>query len=310
MNFAPFLSTCSTLSLSDLQQKKALRMSMPERVLLTWGHEERAWEAELSSVAFEEKEVCLQLLSRPMSKEVLRLAEAPQAKWRIQSPSAGDFQHGMLVDIFDTTPSSPPTGLELDEESQSTLLRASDRGGGSLTYNGMGGLAPAECPREMDSIDIAFTIWSCKGATSCKVQDEGEDDFALVCEFGPEGLKKGIKSMVPGERRRFWISADEADRRFGRPAPDRFLPAGEVVVDIELRSIQREGVFEFTSSPESLELARRRDESLPVLTKRAFGVGIQILPLLWFLKQSGQDEGKEIDANLYRLVGGGLDPTS
>lgn len=35
---------------------------------------------------------------------------------------------------------------------------------------------------------------------------EGEDDGALVCEFGP--LKRGLTTMIPGESRRFWISSD------------------------------------------------------------------------------------------------------
>ena len=35
---------------------------------------------------------------------------------------------------------------------------------------------------------------------------EGEDDGALVCEFG--ALKRGLTTMIPGESRRFWISSD------------------------------------------------------------------------------------------------------
>jgi len=309
MNFEPLLKTCSAISLDDLRQKKALRMSLPGRVLLTSGDMEGTWEADLVSVAFEEKIVCVQLL-RPGSQEVpaeVRLGLAEGQKWQIQSSSSGDFRTGMLVDIFDATP-CVPASVELDEQSQSMLLRSSDTDidTGSLTYDGMGGFAPAECPRELDSIDIAFTIWYCPGSSgSCKALEQGEDATALVCEFGPESLKKGIKNMIPGEARRFWVSADVTDRRFGRPAPDRFLPAGEVVVDIEVRSIGREGVFEFQSSPETLELVRQRDESLPVITKRALGVGIQILPWAWLLSQyEEKNAGPTREENMYRLQGG------
>ena len=35
---------------------------------------------------------------------------------------------------------------------------------------------------------------------------EGEDEGALVCEFG--AMKRGLATMIPGESRRFWISSE------------------------------------------------------------------------------------------------------
>ena len=51
---------------------------------------------------------------------------------------------------------------------------------------------------------------------------EGEDDRALVCEFG--ALKRGLATMIPGESRRFWISSDVKDWFRGFAANDFCIP--------------------------------------------------------------------------------------
>jgi hypothetical protein len=42
---------------------------------------------------------------------------------------------------------------------------------------------------------------------------EGEDEGALVCEFG--AMKRGLSTMIPGESRRFWISSEVKEPKIG-----------------------------------------------------------------------------------------------
>eukprot|EP00440_Ansanella_granifera_P057597 gb/GFBE01062444.1/.p1 GENE.gb/GFBE01062444.1/~~gb/GFBE01062444.1/.p1 ORF type:complete len:176 (+),score=40.41 gb/GFBE01062444.1/:1-528(+) len=146
----------------------------------------------------------------------------------------------------------------------------------------MMGFSPSACPREMDGVHIHYTVWRCQGAVgSCSTLEEEDDPMALVCEFGPDGIKEGLKNMVPGESRRFWISKEAKDRRFGRPAPERFLPHGDLVVDITLQSIDREAVFDYQLSDEALELCQERERRPVEILKRGLGVAIQILPWVY-----------------------------
>ena len=42
--------------------------------------------------------------------------------------------------------------------------------------------------------------------TASLVAKEGEDESALVCEFG--AMKRGLSTMIPVESRRFWFSSE------------------------------------------------------------------------------------------------------
>ncbi|CAK0792276.1 unnamed protein product [Prorocentrum cordatum] len=94
--------------------------------------------------------------------------------------------------------------------------------------------------------------------------------------------------MLPGETRRFWISADTADRRFGRPLPERVLPMGPLVVDMTLRSIEREAVFSYIMTPESRKLIEERENRPETILLRGVGVGVQFLPWAYYYLQSAE----------------------
>jgi hypothetical protein len=175
-------------------------------------------------------------------------------------------------------------------------LQSSEADPGNIAYNGVGGVQLEGYPREVDGINCTFTVWSCTDASgSCNVVEDGEDSDALVCEFGPNGIKEGLKSMLPGETRRVWIPAEINDRRFGRPPPDRYLPAGSLVVDMTLRSITREAVFTYNMSQEAAEFSTEREMQPGRLLLRAIGVGVQFLPLAWYIQQRQQQAADTFD---------------
>lgn len=170
---------------------------------------------------------------------------------------------------------------------KSLRLQSSDMAPGSLAYNGVGGVTLEGYPRDYDGVDVSFTIWSCGGASgSCSVQEDASDPDALVCEFGPRVIRDGLKRMLPGETWRFWVAADVADRRFGRPLPERLLPTGSLVVDITLRSINPEAVFSYKMTAESRALNQEWERRPETILLRGMGVAVQFLPWAWFYYQS------------------------
>jgi len=214
---------------------------------------------------------------------------APPA-WRVSRSSLPSLPQGSLVALHDTTPrGEAPAGARGAEGLRSLRLRSSDADPGAIAYNGVGGVSLEGYPRDYDGVNVSFTVWSCAGATgSCSVLEDAEDPGALVCEFGPQVIREGLTSMLPGETRRFWISADTADRRFGRPLPERVLPMGPLVVDMTLRSIEREAVFSYIMTPESRKLIEERENRPETILLRGVGVGVQFLPWAYYYLQSAE----------------------
>jgi len=290
------------LSSIGLQNRLGLRLPLPKRVALQFGgpaSSPQILEASLCSA----KGKCMMIEVLGVSSD--RLVELQEIKeesndttWRVCSSTLSSLPEGTCVSLYDTTPcvEAPETAMGADGM-KNLRLKSSETDPGNFAYNGFGGVQLEGYPRELDGINCTFTVWSCTdGSGNCRVAEDGDDASALVCEFGPRCIKDGLKSMLPGETRRFWIPAEVDDRRFGRPPPDRYLPAGSLVVDVTLHSITREAVFNYNMSDESAKLSIEREQQPGRLLLRAIGVGVQILPLAWYVQQQQQQAGDNFDS--------------
>lgn len=287
------------LSSSGLQNRLGLRLPLPQRVALQFegsANSPQILEASLRNA----KGNCVMIEILGVSIDSFVELQEVDAKgdnttWRVCSSALRSLPEGTCVTLYDTTPCSeaPPTATGADNM-RNLCLQSSEADAGNMAYNGVGGVQLDGYPRELDGINYTFTVWSCMGASgSCTVVEDGEDSEALVCEFGPPVLKEGLKSMLPGETRRFWVPAEQEDRRFGRPPPDRYLPGGCVVVDVTLHSITREAVFTYNMSKEAFEFSMEKERLPGRILLRAIGVCVQFLPFAWYIQQ--QQAGDTFD---------------
>jgi len=292
----PNVASDPALSSIGLQNRMGLRLPLPRRVALQF-------EGPASSLQILEASLC-NAQGKCMMIEVLGVssdglvelqetdAKGDDTTWRVCNSSLSSLPEGTCVRLYDTTPyvEAPPTATGADGM-KNLRLQASEADPGNFAYNGVGGVQLEGYPREIDGINCTFTVWACTDSSGCcRVVEDGEDSEALVCEFGPKGIKEGLKSMLPGETRRFWIPAEITDRRFGRPPPDRYLPVGSLVVDMTLHSITREAVFTYNMSDEAAKFSTERELQPGRLLLRAIGVGVQFLPLAWYLQQQQQQQ--------------------
>jgi len=290
----PDVASGEPLSSSVLQHKVGLRLPLPNRVALQFkGSDSSPQLLEANLRSAEGKRMMIEVLG-VASNSLVELqeadAEGDETAWHVCSSKLSSLSEGTRVTLHDTTPSveAPSTAAGADGMKH-LCLQSSDAEPGNLAYNCVGGLQREGHPRDVDGINCSFTVWSCTEAMgSCKVVEDGVDAKALICEFGPRGIKEGLKSMLPGETRRFWIPAEVKDRRFGRPEPDRYLPGGSLVVDLTLHSIDRESVFTYKMSTEAKELIQQRERHPLKILIRGIGVGIQFLPFLWYIQQHPQ----------------------
>lgn len=298
----------AALSKETFIQRAALRQPIPERATLQQkgGDGSVLWEARLRWNQGDEGMVRADLLETA-SEGAVELDVTCGAIWRVRSSSIEGLCSGDQLYMYDASPPSeaPESAERGDGGTRTMRLRGPTADGGSASWNFKlsGGFAPAECPREFDGVDFAFTVWTCRGASGiCSIHEEGEDDKALVCEFGPKIIRESLQRMVPGETRRFWIPDSIEDRRFGRPIPDAFLPPGMLVVDIRLRSIEREAVFSYERSAESIAFGEARDMRPQILLPRTLGVGVQILAVWWYVSHAQRFEGAEVIQGLNGML--------
>eukprot|EP00435_Cladocopium_sp_Y103_P049615 s3144_g15.t1 len=249
----------SAMTKTAFRRRMALRKPLPERLALFFpaieGREGQSQDARLMNfnMAGQSVEVALPMEGNQGSG-ILKLVEKHASLWRVQSSEVPQVPPGTLVQLYDATPNiQAPQSAETLGAVKSSLLQRSPAAAGGMAWNGMAGFSPSSCPRDFDGVHVAYTVWDCRGASgTCNMLQEGEDEGALVCEFG--AMKRGLSTMIPGESRRFWISSEVKDRRFGRPPPERALPSGDVVVDLTLLGIEREAVFEYKLSDEAIKL--------------------------------------------------------
>mmetsp|Transcript_100181 Transcript_100181/g.198686 ORF Transcript_100181/g.198686 Transcript_100181/m.198686 type:complete len:392 (+) Transcript_100181:74-1249(+) len=287
------------LSSSGLQSRIGLRMPLPKRVALQLegsASSPQILEASLCNV----KGKCLMIEILGVSADALVELQEIDAKgdnitWCVCSSTLMTLPEGACVSLRDITPCSEAPSTATGADGMKNLkMQSSEADPGSVVYNGVGGLQLEGYPRDVDGISCTFTVWCCTGASgSCTVVEDGEDSDALVCEFGPDCIKEGLKGMLPGETRRFWIPAEIEDRRFGRPPPDRYLPGGCVVVDVTLHSITREAVFTYNMSKEAFEFSMEKERLPGRILLRAIGVCVQFLPFAWYIQQ--QQAGDTFD---------------
>jgi len=302
----PDVASGPPLSIAGLQKRLGLRLPLPERVALQLDGSIDAEILEANLCSAEGNTIVVDVLGALSDRAALsdgriELQEAEaEGRWRVHISTLKTLSEGTLVSIYDITPSmEPPRAATGSDAMKNLRLQSSNSDPGSIAYNGMGGMSLEGCPRELDGVNFTFTVWSCNGAGgSCSLAEVGEDSTALVCEFGPTGIREGLKSMLPGESRRFWVPAEVRDRRFGRPPPDRFLPTGSLVVDMTLRSFERDAVFGYEMSEEATKLAKEVEERPQNILVRAIGVGVQFLPLAWFLFQQQQKDGGTLGPSL------------
>mmetsp|Transcript_14462 Transcript_14462/g.27994 ORF Transcript_14462/g.27994 Transcript_14462/m.27994 type:complete len:391 (+) Transcript_14462:46-1218(+) len=287
------------LSSSGLQNRLGLRLPLPQRVALQFegsANSPQILEASLRNA----KGNCVMIEILGVSADALVELQEIDAKgdnitWCVCSSTLMTLPEGACVSLRDITPCSEAPSTATGADGMKNLkMQSSEADPGSVVYNGVGGLQLEGYPRDVDGISCTFTVWCCTGASgSCTVVEDGEDSDALVCEFGPDCIKEGLKGMLPGETRRFWIPAEIEDRRFGRPPPDRYLPGGCVVVDVTLHSITREAVFTYNMSKEAFEFSMEKERLPGRILLRAIGVCVQFLPFAWYIQQ--QQAGDTFD---------------
>jgi len=269
------------LSKSDLQERSALRRSLPQVLLAS--DDGDLWEARL--LGRREDGIIRAELIGASAACALDLREYEPESWRVESSTASFLGQGRVLKMYDATPSfDAPVDAKLETDGVKSLtLRSSILDAGSVEYDGAGGFSPGACPREMDTVNITFEVWRCRSPADCVLIEVGDDPAALICETGPEGFKQGLRRMVPEEIKRFWIPTAAVDRRFGQPLPDgRVLPPGDVIVDVTLHSIERDAVFDYQLTDAAIKLSQQRERSPERILQRALGVGIQFLPWAWF----------------------------
>jgi FKBP-type peptidyl-prolyl cis-trans isomerase len=91
----------------------------------------------------------------------------------------------------------------------------------------------AASPTLSDRVTVRFTGWTPDGRRfSSSPEDGGPATFWMAALI--PGWEIGLKLMVPGEKRRFWIPAHLA---YGDESNDPKAPAGPLIYDIELVSV-------------------------------------------------------------------------
>jgi peptidylprolyl isomerase len=95
------------------------------------------------------------------------------------------------------------------------------------------GTAGTPSPTLGDSVTVRFSGWTPDGRKfSSSTEDGGPASFWMAALI--PGWEIGLKMMVPGEKRRFWIPAHLA---YGDESNDPKAPAGPLIYDIELVSV-------------------------------------------------------------------------
>jgi len=277
--------------MDNLQRCKALRQDPPARVVLqSLDHlnQERAYEGWLRLEYLDEHlVVTVEFLHRGMGSAQIK--ETSQAgEWHVHGASQAFFLEGESVLVYDATPTSsiPETAHDEKDGVKSMNLHMQSPNSGSLAWQPLGGFADAECPRALDGVAVSFVVWACRGpAGKCEIVQKGEDPTALICEYGPLGIRDSLQRMLPGDSRRFWIPKEIEDRRFGHPPPDRYLPVGDIVVDLTLQSINREAVFVYQLNEDQLARQAANERHPITFVKRALGFAIYNMPVCVLVSQ-------------------------
>jgi FKBP-type peptidyl-prolyl cis-trans isomerase len=89
-------------------------------------------------------------------------------------------------------------------------------------------------PSIYDSVLLHYSTWTADGKLVETTRMSGHPGLFLVGNVVP-GWQEGLRTMVVGEKARFWVPASLA---FGNKPASRMQPAGDLVYDIELLSIR------------------------------------------------------------------------
>ena len=89
-------------------------------------------------------------------------------------------------------------------------------------------------PTLRDKVMVHFSCWRADG-TLFESTEMGNHPALVTLATAPVGWREAIPIMTVGEKARFWIPAALA---FGERPANRFNPAGDLVYDIELLTVQ------------------------------------------------------------------------
>lgn len=135
---------------------------------------------------------------------------------------------GMLVfDVelisFETPPPPPPVPDDV-----AAVPANAERSETGLAWRVLQAGTGTEHPTDMSLVQVNLTGWTTDGEMFDSTTQRGEPLTVPVGMLSLQGLREGIKLMVQGEKRRFWVPQELAFN--GRPG----APPGMLVFDIEL----------------------------------------------------------------------------
>jgi peptidylprolyl isomerase len=140
---------------------------------------------------------------------------------------------GMLVfDVelisFETPPPPPPV-----PEDVAAVPASAQRSDSGLAWRVLQPGTGEEHPTDQSIVRVNLTGWTSDGNMFDSTTSRGQSLTIPVGLLSLPGLREGLKLMVQGEKRRFWVPQELAFN--GRPG----APAGTLVFDIELVEIHR-----------------------------------------------------------------------
>lgn len=142
-----------------------------------------------------------------------------------------DRPQGMLVfdvELLDVDPAPPLPPVPPDVAAPPEDAERSESGlAWKVLRKGRGKATPTDASK----VTLAYTVWDTDGKLYRSTVLDGRPAEMDVGRISAEGLREGLKLMVKGERRRFWVPAELAYK--GRPSG----PQGMVVMDVEVLQI-------------------------------------------------------------------------
>ena len=140
----------------------------------------------------------------------------------------GDLVFDVELVSFEKAPKPPAAPKDVG-----AVPADAERSGSGLAWRVVSPGSGTEHPIDTSMVDVTYTLWTSDGeVVDSSVLRNGRDTVGVM-RLVP-GWSEGMKLMVEGERRVFWIPENLAYQG----APHR--PAGMVVVDVTLHQIRRD----------------------------------------------------------------------
>jgi peptidylprolyl isomerase len=144
------------------------------------------------------------------------------------SQPLGDLVFDVELVSFDQAPTPPAAPKDVG-----AIPADADRSASGLAWRVVNPGTGSDHPLDTSMVEVTYTMWTSAGEVIDSSALRNRPDTVGVKRLVP-GWAEGMKLMVEGERRVFWIPEDLAFQG----APHR--PAGMLVVDVELLLIRRD----------------------------------------------------------------------